>query len=105
MISPVYCGVGVGAVDGICGGVGGTTVTRGATCWVIEFSAATRTGELANTAAPAGAAGSAAGAGAGAGVTAGAVAAGAVCGARAGSGATGGSTAAAGGPATWFRGA
>src|SRR5207244_7392554 len=99
MISPVYCGVGVGAVDGICGGVGGTTVTRGATCWVIEFSAATRTGELANTAAPAGAAGSAAGAGAGAGVTAGAcaavaVAAGAVCGARAGSGATGGSTAA-----------
>src|SRR5205814_8472727 len=91
---------GVGAVDGICGGVGGTTVTRGATCWVIEFSAATRTGELANTAAPAGATGSAAGAGAGAGVTAGAV-----CGARAGSGATGGSTAAAGGPATWFRGA
>src|SRR5215471_17257274 len=31
MISPVYCGVGVGAVAGTCGGLGGTIVI--CVCW------------------------------------------------------------------------
>src|SRR5438094_2540793 len=50
MISPVYCGVGVGVVDGTCGGVCGTIVT--CVCdRAAAFSAAASTGELGEIAA------------------------------------------------------
>src|SRR5207247_5536731 len=55
MISPLYCGVGVGVVDGSCGGVCGTTVTCDSDR-AAAFSAAAITGELPETLATAAAA-------------------------------------------------
>src|SRR2546426_12355875 len=62
MISPLYCGVGVGVVDGSCGGVCGTTVTCDSDR-AAAFSAAAITGELPETLATAAAASTAGSAG------------------------------------------
>src|SRR5437870_11307640 len=62
MISPLYCGVGVGAVDGSCGGVCGTTAICDSDR-AAAFSAAAITGELPETLATAAAASTASSAG------------------------------------------
>src|SRR2546430_11913392 len=77
MISPLYCGVGVGVVDGSCGGVCGTTATCDSDR-AAAFSAAAITGELPETLATAAAASTAGSAGR-AGVPATVIAAAGVC--------------------------
>src|SRR5437870_6148056 len=62
MISPLYCGVGVGAVDGSCGGVCGTTAICDSDR-AAAFSAAAFTGELPEALATAAAASTASSAG------------------------------------------
>src|SRR5436309_15427967 len=62
MISPEYCGVGVGVVDGSCGGVCGTRVTCDSDR-AAAFSAAAFTGELPEALAMAAAASTASSAG------------------------------------------
>src|SRR6266581_9645563 len=62
MISPEYCGVGVGVVDGSCGGVCGTTLTCDSDR-AAAFSAAAITGELPEAPATAAAASTASSAG------------------------------------------